>query len=101
LKGRRAGDRKSAGKKSKMVKEAMKADSRSSVATLKSLEIDEEMDTATPEDIETGSRREEAITARNSKCISRSTAAVCVDFLISGLGPFRQFLIRFRGLFVG
>jgi hypothetical protein len=70
--GRGAGDRKSAGKKSKMAKEAMKADSRSSVAALKSLEVgvDEEMDTATPEDIEAGSRREEAleaITARNSK----------------------------------
>jgi hypothetical protein len=71
-KGRRAEDRKSAGKKSKMAKEAMKADSRSSVATLKSLEVDvdEEMDTATPDDIEARSRREEAleaITARNSK----------------------------------
>jgi hypothetical protein len=61
-----------------MTKEAMKAESRSSVAsTLKSQEVgvDEEMDTATPEDIETGSRREEAITARNS---NRSIAAVCV-----------------------
>ncbi len=72
----------------------MKADSRSSVAsTLKSLEVDvdEEMDTATPEDIEAKSRREEAleaITARNSKCINRSTAAVCVspfEFLVWGL----------------
>ncbi len=68
-KGRRAGDRKSAGKKSKMTKEAMKAESRSSAAsTLKSPEVDgvEEMDTATPQDIEAGSRRAEAITARNS-----------------------------------
>jgi hypothetical protein len=103
-KGRRAGDRKSAGKKSKMTKEAMKADSRSSVAsTLKSQEVnvDEEMDTTTPEDIGAGSKRAEAITARNSKCTNRSTAAVNVAALISGLGPFEQFLIRFRGLFVG
>jgi hypothetical protein len=85
-KGRGAGDRKSAGKKSKMTKEAMKADSRSSVAILKSQEvdIDEEMDTAAPEDIESGSRREEAITARNNK-FKAITAAVCVDALIFGL----------------
>ncbi len=103
-KGRKTGDRKSAGIKSKMAKEAMKADSRSSVATSKSLEVDvdEEMDTTTPKDIEAGSRREEApeaITARNSKCTSRSTAAVGSAALIFGLGPFDQFLIRFPGLF--
>jgi hypothetical protein len=103
-KGRRAGDRKSAGKKSKMAKSGRgTADSRSSVATLKSheVDVDEKMDTATPEDIEAGSRREEApeaITARNSKCIQRSTAAVCADALIFGLGAFDQFFIRFRGL---
>ncbi len=76
----------------------MKADSRSSVAsTLKSQEVDvdEEMDTTTPEEAM------ETITARNSKCINRSIAAVCVAFLIFGLGPFDQFLIRLRGLFVG
>jgi hypothetical protein len=94
-KGRRAGDRKSAGKKSKMAKEAMKADSRSSVATLKSQEVDvvEEMDTATPEDIEAGSRREEAleaITARNSKLyksICSSSVCRCFNFLS---GAFRS-----------
>ncbi len=102
-KGRRAGDRKSAGKKSKMAKEAMKAESRSSLKSLE-VDVDEEMDTATPEDIEAGSRREEAleaITARNSKCISRSTAAVNVAALIFWSGAFRSILFRFRGLFVG
>ncbi len=84
----------------------MKADSRSSVATLQSQEVDvdEEMDIATPEDTEAGSRRAEAmeaITARNSKYISRSAAAVCADALIFGLGHFDQFLILLRGLFVG
>jgi hypothetical protein len=85
-KGRRAGDRKSAGKKSKMAKEAMKADSRSSVAsTLKSQEVDvdEEMD------IETRSRREEAleaITARNSKLYKSiySSSRFCRFNFLSG-----------------